>query len=120
MSINEIKSNSGYLGPEPTTKIQDYNLVENSVEKIYTVVVHEFLMSDSEDPFLYAAQPLWEWEQSDIGKWVKAHAAETPVWHRNLEAHTLSHRFRIVAKLREKDYTFWCLKWADTVVLQRI
>jgi hypothetical protein len=119
MSISEIKSSSGYLGPEPKNKLYEYNLVENRVEKIYKVVVHEFLVADSEDPVLYAAHPLWEWEQTDIGKWVTEHAAETPVWHRQMEPQTLSHRFRIEAKLKEKDYTFWCLKWADIVARQR-
>jgi hypothetical protein len=38
------------------------------------VVVHNFPMGDVEDPDLYAASPLYEWQQSEAGAWVMAHA----------------------------------------------
>ena len=38
------------------------------------VVVHEFPMGDVEDPDLYAAQPLWDWQNSEAGAWVMEHA----------------------------------------------
>jgi hypothetical protein len=119
MAINKIKSSSGYLGPEPKSELRQYNIVEDRVEKIYKIVVHEFLVADMEDPEIYAAEPIWKWQQTEAGKWIMEHAAESPVWHRALEAQTLSYRFKVVAKLRERDYTFWCLKWADTVARQR-
>jgi hypothetical protein len=119
MAINEIKSSSGYIGPEPKIKLNQYNIFEDKVERVYNVIVHIFSIGDVEDPEIYAAEPIWKWQQSDCGKWVMEHALESPVWHRLLEPATLSYRFSITAKFRERDYTFWCLKWADSVAHQR-
>jgi hypothetical protein len=115
MSISEVKSGSGYIGPEPKTRLQTYNMAGDRIEKIYNVVVYEFAMGDVEDPEIYAAEPIWRWQQTEQGQWIMEHAAESPVWHRNIDANTVSFRFIITAKLREKDYTFWCLKWANTL-----
>jgi hypothetical protein len=52
------------------------------VVKFTDVKVHEFNMGDVEDPDLYAAQPLYEWQQSEQGKWIMEHAVEPPFWHR--------------------------------------
>jgi hypothetical protein len=38
-------------------------------------------MGDVEDPELYAAFPLAEWEKTDHCKWVKEHATKTPVFY---------------------------------------
>lgn len=87
----------------------------DKVIEIKTVSVHSFIVSDSEDPDIYAAPPLWEWQQSDSGKWVMIHAVETPVWNRQVEYATYGHRYTVVAKLKAVDYTFWALKWGNTV-----
>ena len=77
------------------------------------VVVHEFPMGDVEDPDLYAAQPLWEWQQSEMGCWIMEHAVETPYWTRQIDSRTYGHRYYIVARLRESDQTFFKLKWGN-------
>jgi len=46
-----------------------------------------------------------------MGKWVMKHAVETPEWHKHLDQSVYGYRFAIVAKLKDKDYTFWTLKW---------
>ena len=33
-----------------------------------TLVVHEFTLGDVDDPEIYAAVPLYEWQLSDAGK----------------------------------------------------
>lgn len=32
------------------------------------ITFHRFNLSDVEDPEIYAAQPIWEWEQTEIGR----------------------------------------------------
>lgn len=81
---------------------------------IVTLVVHEFSVGDVDDPDLYAAQPLWEWQQSESGKWVMEHAVETPQWGRLNDYHTYQLRYRVTAKLREQDATFFKLKYDNT------
>ena len=90
------------------------------VHEIHTVIVHRFNMGDVEDPDLYAAEPLWQWQQSEIGKWVMERAVVTPEWHRQHDAMMWGYNYAIVAKLKDIDYTFWVLKWADTVVDIRV
>ena len=80
--------------------------------EIKTVVVHRFQLSDVDDPDLYAAQPIWEWEQSEMGKFVMRHAVDQPVWRRNMNISLYGYEYAIVAKLTARDYTFWQLKWS--------
>ena len=75
------------------------------------VVVHNFPMGDVEDPDLYAAEPLYQWQQSEAGAWVMAHAVEPPFWCRQPDLATYGYRYYIVARLKEQDQTFWSLKW---------
>lgn len=75
------------------------------------IVVHQFTLADVEDPDLFAAQPLWEWQDSEAGRWVMAHATETPQWLRDFDTSTYGHKYRIVADLKDKDVTYYNLKW---------
>lgn len=78
---------------------------------ILTVVVHEFSVGDVDDPDLYAAHPLWEWQQSAAGTWVMENAVETPQWGRSNDHRTYQLRYRVTAKLREQDAIFFKLKY---------
>ena len=80
--------------------------------EIKTVVVHSFSVGDAEDPDLYAAVPLIDWEKSEQGQWIMEHAVDTPVWQRHVDHQTYGYRYKIVARLTDRDYTFWTLKWA--------
>ena len=75
------------------------------------IIVHTFSLGDVDDPEIYAAQPLWEWQQTEAGKWVMEHAVETPSWSRHLDHMSYSLQFKVVAKLKESDATFFKLKY---------
>ena len=107
--LNQVTA--GWLGEEPTERLTKYKVVGDRVEQVHTVTVHEFVMSDVEDPDLYAAMPLLEWQQSEVGKWVMEHAAETPLWHKVVDPFTFGWKVYIVARLQGADYTFYQLKW---------
>jgi hypothetical protein len=83
----------------------------NAVIEIITVTVHEFSIGDAEDPDLYAAEPLIKWENSEEGQWITAHALETPIWQRQIDHTLMGYRYKILAKLKDKDFTFWSLKY---------
>ena len=68
-------------------------------------------MGDVEDPDLYAAQPLWEFEKSEKGQWVMEHALESPIWQRQIDHMTFGYRYKVAARLTEKDITYFLLKW---------
>lgn len=75
------------------------------------IKVHGFTVGDVEDPEIYAAQPLWEWQNSDAGKWVMEHAIETPVYHQSIDHMTYGYKYVIVAKLTDQDAFVYTLKW---------
>jgi len=112
MAYNKFPE-KGFLGPPPTKVINQYMLTDNRVDEIRTVTVHTFKMGDVDDPELYAAQPLWEWQQSEEGKWVMEHAVETPSWHQHQTPFDLHYQFAVRAKLKARDLSYFLLKWGD-------
>ena len=103
----------GWLGDKPLKPTYRYHLKDDKIEEIRETLVHTFTMGDVEDPDLYAAEPLWQWQQSEAGQWVMTHAVESPTWYRAADPFNYGYSFKITAKLRGKDYTFWQLKWGS-------
>jgi hypothetical protein len=68
-------------------------------------------MGDVEDPDLYAGEPLWQWQTSEMGAWVMANAVQTPSWHRYIDHTTYGYQYAIRAELSPKNYTYWWFKW---------
>ena len=113
-------ADNGTLGPPKGVTLHDHMVIEDRVHQIHKVVVHRFRMGDVDDPDIYAAQPLYDWQQSEMGKWIMEKAVDTPEWHRNLDHTTYGYQYAIVAKLKGVDYTFWQLKWSNDVDRQGI
>jgi hypothetical protein len=109
----------GYLGQPKGIEINKYMLIDDRVDEVHSVIVHRFKMGDVEDPDLYAAQPLWAWQQSEMGAWVMEHSVETPMWHRQANPNQYHTDYAVQAWLRGADYTYWVLKWADTVLTNK-
>jgi hypothetical protein len=84
------------------------------VEEIYKVVVHRFRVGDAEDPDLYAAEPMLEWERQPAGKFIMENAIETPEWHRQLDYTTYGYQYIIVAELEKKKLSEYYLKFDKT------
>jgi hypothetical protein len=105
-----------YYGNNPhrifAPPVQKYNVVGDRVEECKTIVVHEFLVSDAEDPDIHAAEPLYKWEKSEAGQWIMKNAAETPIWNRVVDPGTLSYKYRISAKLMGPALTEWLLRYS--------
>lgn len=95
--------------------MEQYKLIDGKVVTIKEITVYQFLVGDVEDPDLYAGEPLYKWQQSEMGKWVMSHAVETPVWHRMIDHTSYSHKYVIRAKLAGKDLTYFYLKWKDCI-----
>ena len=82
-----------------------------SETSLLTVTLHEFRMSDVEDPQLYAAGPLLGWEKSEAGAWALTNCSEVPVFYCRPDHMGLGYMVTIVGKLTAKQQTFWCLKY---------
>lgn len=75
------------------------------------IIIKEFTIADSEDPWLYAAQPIWEWEQTEQGKWIMENSIN-PEFNVTVDHHTMGYRVNISASLSEQNITYFQLKWA--------
>ena len=104
---------NGFLGATPTKRINKYMVIEDKVHTIHDAVVHSFMLGDVDDPDIYAAAPLIEWQNSESGAWVMKHAMETPMWHRQADPMGWGFRISVTAKLKAKDYSYFLLKWGE-------
>jgi hypothetical protein len=82
-------------------------------EEVVTIteVVHTIRMGDVEDPDIMIAQPIWEWQQTDAGKWIMENSNPTSSWHHNHDIYSYGHIYQIRAYLTHKQLTFWKLKF---------
>lgn len=93
--------------------VNKYVVVGDRVEEVKTVTVHEFSLGDVEDPDLYAAEPLINWEKSEQGQWVMKNACDTPTWHRLADPSTYGYKYQIRAKLMGSALTEWLLRYGN-------
>lgn len=82
--------------------------------KYSDVVVHEFFISDVDDPEIHMAAPIWEWQQSPAGAWVMQNAVEKPYWHQRVDVSTYGYRCTIVARLSDANHVFFKLKYVHS------
>jgi hypothetical protein len=75
------------------------------------LIVHRFQLGDVEDPEIYAAGPIWDWQQSEAGQFVMENAAEPPTYHQHFDQFHYGYQFAITAWLAEPDATYFCLRW---------
>lgn len=75
------------------------------------LVVHSFKLSDVDDPQIYAAGPIWDWQQSPAGQWVLHHSVKEPYFTSSTTDYGCL--IRIIAELEDQDATYFNLKWGD-------
>jgi len=90
-----------------TYKVKD----NNTIQEIHKIVVHRFKVGDVEDPDMYAAQPMWEWQNTEQGKFVMENAVEQPEWKRHMDFGSYTYDYAIIAKLEKKKLSEFYLKW---------
>lgn len=81
------------------------------IEEIHKVVVHLFSVGDAEDPDLYAAQPLYDWEKSDQGQFIMKNSISQPSWERMIDHLTWGYKYAIIAELEKKKLSEYYLKF---------
>ena len=100
----------GFFGKPPTRDTYRYMIINDQVEEVRELGVHEFMMGDVEDPDLYAAEPLMKWQNTEAGQWIMEHAVETPCWYRIPDSMQYGYRFQIRAKLSGPRLTEYLLR----------
>ena len=76
------------------------------------ICVHEFSMGDVEDPDIYAAEPIFAWQNTEAGQWIMEHSVEPPYWLRHADMISFGYKYKIIARLSHKDQVFWKLKYS--------
>jgi hypothetical protein len=104
ISCKEHTTGRHYKSPE-------VKLIGDRAVRFRDVKVHEFRMSDIEDPDLFAAQPLAEWADSEAGKWCIENAEEVPYWVRQNDLSTYGYAYAVMARLSEQNEVFFNLKF---------
>jgi hypothetical protein len=74
------------------------------------VIFHSFTMGDVDDVDIYVAQPIWEWQQTDQGKWVMSNASDLK-YYTHADPNTFGHRVTIRGELEEIKATEYYLRW---------
>jgi hypothetical protein len=81
------------------------------VVKHKKVIVYTFDFWDTEDPEIYAAKPIYEWQQTEQGKFVMENSLVHPSYHISLFYGQMQYQCKIVAYFDEKTATFYKLKY---------
>lgn len=76
-----------------------------------SVCVYEFFMADHDDPWLYAAQPIWNWQQTELGQWIMSNSHD-PRYQIDVDTHRMGYRVRIMADLTDNELLYYKLKWS--------
>ena len=73
--------------------------------------VHSIRMGDVEDPDLMVAQPIWEWQQTEAGKYVMKNSKPAPMWVRTVDYNSYGQLYAIKAYFTPNQLTFYKLKF---------
>ena len=74
-----------------------------SEDTIVEYIVHYIKMGDVEDPELMIAQPIWEWQQTEKGKYIMEHSKPEPMWVRCINHRTYGYEYQIKAYLTPQN-----------------
>jgi hypothetical protein len=75
------------------------------------MILHEFTMGDVEDPYLYAAFPISEWQDTEKGRWVMANVKGEATFHIRQDFASFGYHVVITGDLDPKDVTYFNLKY---------
>ena len=69
-------------------------------------------LGDVEDPEIYAAGPILDWEKTDKGQWLHANSYEQMTFDILVDNASYGYRINIHAWLRDDALTYYKLKWS--------
>jgi hypothetical protein len=75
------------------------------------MIFHKFILSDVEDPEIYAAGPILDWQATEHGRWVMANVIGEPKFHITPDLSTLSYTVVITGNLTPEATTYYTLKY---------
>lgn len=76
------------------------------------VLLHRFKMGDVDDLEIYVAHPIWEWQQTEQGKWCVKHCEDLR-WNWQVDMLSMGYIITIDGILYGEDLTYFLLKWGE-------
>lgn len=80
------------------------------VEEWHKIRVHHFNMGDVEDPEIYAGAALWDWQQTDKGKFIMEHGKDVN-YQIGIDYASYGYKCVIMCELEKKKLSEYYLKW---------
>jgi hypothetical protein len=74
------------------------------------MIFHKFTLSDVEDPEIYAAGPILDWQKSEMGTWVMEHCSDT-AYQITTNYDVYGYQVVIYGNLSDEDATYFTLKY---------
>lgn len=74
------------------------------------LVLHEFKMGDVDDVEIYAAQPIYEWQQTPQGKWCMEHGTNHH-YLTGFDPTGYGYKITIIGDFEDKLATEFLLRW---------
>lgn len=85
---------------------------DGNVHKIYLVDAGSVSVSDVEDPEIYAGAAIWDWQQTDKGKFIMEHGIN-PTFNRFIDHSRFCYVYKITAELKEEYASMFLLKYGE-------
>lgn len=79
--------------------------------KTVKTLLHSFSLGDVDDPEIYAALPIHDWQQTEVGKWCMEHMVNEGTFVCQTDPYTFGYRIIILGELSESDHTYFQLKY---------
>jgi hypothetical protein len=87
--------------------------ISDTGEDIVTIthVVHTIKMGDVDEPDIMVRELIYEWQQTDAGKWIMDNSNPKPSWHHFNDLYNYSYIYQIKAYLTHKQLVYYKLKY---------
>lgn len=81
-------------------------------DTLVSKTVHEIFLSQGlDDPDIFVAEPILEWQKSDRGKYIMEHSNPAPILHKATNYLTMEYEYRIVTSLTLAQWTYYKLRY---------
>ena len=74
------------------------------------MIFYTCTLGDVEDPEIYAASPIFEWQKTEMGQWIMARCADT-AFRISADSQSWGYKVDIYGTLSDEDSTYFTLKY---------
>jgi hypothetical protein len=74
-------------------------------------IFHKFRMGDVEDPYLYAASPIYDWQKTEQGTWCMSRSVVDTSFLCIPSPEYWGYEVVIYGELKPEDHTYFQLRW---------